>query len=100
LLLGKKDADLKSLCEITAMKTTPFKSQLENQKIIRTWADLVSEPKAELVIFSGAFTPAEQMNDLEYCKTYWPESLSLFDDFGNLGTANSIASIIAGIALT
>jgi hypothetical protein len=99
LLLGKKEAHLKSFCEITALKTTPFKSQLENQKIKRTWADLVSEPKAELVIYSGAFTPAEQLNDTEYCKIHWSQSLSLFDEFGNLGTANSVASIITGIAL-
>jgi hypothetical protein len=99
LLLGKNDAGMKSVCEITALKTTPFKSQLENQTIKRGWADLISESKAELVIFSGAFTASEQLRDKEYCDAHWSRSLSLFDEFGNMGTANSIASIIKGIEL-
>jgi hypothetical protein len=99
LLLGNPDSISKSLCEITALKRASSITQLESQKIKRSWTDLVSEPKADLVIFSGAFTPSEQVRDKEYCDAHWSKSISLFDEFGNMGTANSIASIIKGIEL-
>ena len=53
--------------------------------------------ESDLIICSGAFTPRENVKDLEYCQSFGVESHSLFESYGNLGAASSLLGIIEGV---
>ncbi len=71
--------------------------QLDTQEIKRDWATILPENKADLLIFSGAFTPKEHQLDKAYCESLNPQTFSFFEEYGNMGPANIVLGLIKGI---
>lgn len=91
-LFFESDAKAKSLCRITGMKTN---NRPQN-------SDLFSEFSSDdinTIIFSGAFTEAAYQKDLTRFNSTGKKLFSCFPEYGNLGSANLIMSIIKGIEL-
>lgn len=99
LLIGKSKSETPACCKITHVKNNAVKNHLQNELIQRNWAEMIPDISADMVLFSGAFNTAEQKLDKNYCEKHWTLSDSLFDEFGNMGAANVINSVIRGIQL-
>jgi len=98
LVLSNSEAENENnLCKITYLKNSNIIPDLENNKIDRQWKSLLPDIKADLIIFSGAYTNFEFNLDMEYCKSLCPNVYSLYKEYGNMGVSNIILSLIKGI---
>ena len=98
LVFSKSETDDdRNLCKISCLKNSNTIPDLENTKIDRQWKSLLPDRKADLIIFSGAYTHFEFKLDLEYCKSLCPNVYSLYEEYGNMGVSNIVLSLIKGI---
>ena len=86
-----------ALCEIEDVRLGLKVPSLKEQIIERNWNQILNIGESDLIICSGAFTPRENVKDLEYCQSFVAESYSLFESYGNLGAASSLLGIIEGV---
>lgn len=86
-----------NLCKISYLKSSTTIPDIENNKIDRQWKLLMPDRKADLIIFSGAYTKFEFNLDQEYCNSLCPNVYSLYEKYGNMGASNIILSLIKGI---
>lgn len=86
-----------ALCRITHTAHDKRIPNLDETKIKRNWNDLLPKEVADLIIYSGAFTDAVQEKDKTYIESIGMNAVSLFDKYGNLGSANITLSVITGI---
>jgi len=89
-----KDTVLAKISQVIINSKLP---KLDTQEIERDWTSIIPKSKADLLIFSGAFTPKEHQLDKAYCESLCPQTFSFFDDYGNMGPANIILGLIKGI---
>jgi len=86
-------------CKITCLKSSTTIPDLENQLIIRTWDQLLPDQKADLILFSGAFSAQDHELDALFISKLNRNTYSLFSEFGNMGAANIAMGIAKGIEL-
>jgi hypothetical protein len=86
-----------ALCEITFMAHDTRIPNLELTGITRNWSVLLPQENADLLIYSGAFTDEVQAADKKYIESTGRKSMSLFEKYGNVGSANITLGIIHGI---
>lgn len=91
-LFFETDLNAAAVCRITGMKMEnhPEHSNALSQFI----ADEITH-----IVFSGAFTEEQYRADLNAFQSTGKQAFSYFPEYGNLGSANLIMSVIKGIEL-
>jgi len=88
-----------AIAQITKIITSNKVPSLEENKIRMNWRYLIPDNKANYLIFSGAFTKDQYLQDLQYCNQICKKSFSYYPEYGNLGASNIILSVIKAIQL-
>ncbi len=92
------EAPMSSCCEIETLKQGTVIPELDKTEINRTWAKMLPG-KSDIIICSGAFNYDENNKDIEYCTKYSKKVISMFEEYGNMGSANLMMSLAKGIGL-
>ena len=97
--VSKSDkAPKSSYCEIEILKQGTAIPELNNTKTNRTWSQILPD-NSEIIICSGAFNHEENKKDIEYCSKYSKKVISMFEEYGNMGSANLMIGLAKGVAL-
>lgn len=96
-LVKEKSDENRLLCEITDIVQGTSVPSLRKVNKEKNWQLLMPEEPSDLLIFSGAFNKEENEKDLDYCKSFHHNVMTLFDKYGNMGAANLPIGIIQGI---
>lgn len=86
-------------CAITRVFSNKKVPRLNTQLIERNWLDLFPEVKSNLLIHSGAYDSETSLEDQKYCELHHDKVISLFNEFGNMGTSNILVGTIHAIGL-
>jgi hypothetical protein len=86
-------------CAITDVNSNKKVPRLNSRLIERNWLDLFPEVKSDLLIHSGAYDSETTLSDQKYCELHHDKVITLFNEFGNMGTSNILVGIIHAIGL-
>jgi hypothetical protein len=92
------DAPKSSFCEFDILKHGAKIPKLNETGIHRSWSQILTD-KSEFIICSGAFNSDENKKDIEYCEQYSKKAISLFEEYGNMGSANLMIGLAKGVEL-
>lgn len=97
LLLSNLQSD-HTICKITQINSSKTIPDIGAQEINRTWENLLPDSHSNLLIHSGAFEAETYELDQKYCEDFHKNAISLFPEYGNLGAADLIISLIHGVS--
>ena len=86
------------ICEFEILKQGTTIPQLKNTEIKRNWSNILPN-KSEVIICSGAFDSDDNRKDMEYCAKFGNKVISLFEEYGNMGSANLMIGLATGVEL-
>lgn len=89
----------KAVCKLRVLPVIEGRPNFYDKEIRRTWGELIKDENADALVFTGAYTKESNGKDQEYCDQLNSNTYGLFEEYGNMGSANLIVGINKGIEL-